>query len=104
MAAHNVFKDAAETALQPPGWAVSLFAFGVCVMRSRRSVSCKCEKNKSAEKARLEALLAELNAQLAFLNEARPKMALLRKRIRQLDAEGQRRLLDPAPNRSQPPV
>jgi hypothetical protein len=52
----------------------------------RRSVSYKFEENVSTEKAKLEALLAELNAQLAFLNKARPKMALLRKRIRQIDA------------------
>jgi hypothetical protein len=56
-------------------------------MRRRRSVSYKFEKNISAQKAKLEALLAELNALLAFLSKARPKMALLRKRIRQLDAE-----------------
>ena len=56
-------------------------------MRRRRSVSYKFEKNISAQKAKLEALLAELDAQLAFLNKARPEMALLRKRIRQLDAE-----------------
>jgi BMFP domain-containing protein YqiC len=56
-------------------------------MQRRRSVSYKFEKNISAQKAKLEALLVELNAQLAFLNKARPKMALLRKRIRQLDAE-----------------
>jgi hypothetical protein len=55
-------------------------------MPRRRSVSSKLEKNVSAQKAKLEALLAELNAQLAFLNQARPKMALLRKRIRQIDA------------------
>jgi hypothetical protein len=71
-----------------PAGAVSLFAFGGyvsegCVMRHRRSVSYKFEKK--AQKARLEAQLAELNAQLAFLNKAR--MALLRRRIRQLDAE-----------------
>ena len=57
-------------------------------MQRRRSVSYKFEKNISAQKAKLEALLAELNAQLAFFSKARPKMALLRKRIRQLDAEG----------------
>jgi hypothetical protein len=57
-------------------------------MQDRRSASHKFEKNISAQRAKLEALLAELNAQLAFLNKARPKMALLRKRIRQLDAEG----------------
>jgi uncharacterized coiled-coil protein SlyX len=57
-------------------------------MQRRRSVSYKFEKNISAQKAKLEALLAELTEQLAFLNKARPKVALLRKRIRQLDAEG----------------
>jgi hypothetical protein len=55
-------------------------------MPRRRSVSSKFEKNVSAQKAKLEALLAELNAQLAFLNKSRPKMALLRKEIRQIDA------------------
>ena len=54
-------------------------------MRHRRSVSYEFEKK--AQKARLEAQLAELNAQLAFLNKARPKIALLRKTIRQIDAE-----------------
>jgi hypothetical protein len=52
-------------------------------MQRRRSVSYKFEKK--AQKARLEAQLDELNTQLAFLNKAR--MALLRRRIRQLDAE-----------------
>ena len=56
-------------------------------MQRRRSISYEFEKNISAQKARLEALLAELDAQLAFLNKARPEMALLRKRIRQIDAE-----------------
>ena len=56
-------------------------------MRRRRSVSYKFEKNISAQKAKLEALLAELTAHLAFLNKARPKIALLRKTIRQIDAE-----------------
>jgi hypothetical protein len=56
-------------------------------MRRRRSVSYEFEKNISAQKAKLEAQLAEMNAHLAFLNKARPKMALLRKWIRQRDAE-----------------
>ena len=56
-------------------------------MQRRRSVSYEFEKNISAQKAKLEAQLAELDAQLAFLNKARPEMALLRKRIRQIDAE-----------------
>jgi ABC-type phosphate transport system auxiliary subunit len=56
-------------------------------MRRRRSVSDKFEENVSAEKAKLEARLAELNAQLAFLKKARPKEALQRKRTRQIDAE-----------------
>ena len=56
-------------------------------MQRRRSFSYKFEKNISARKAKLEAQLTELNAQLAFLNKARPKIALLRKRIRQIDAE-----------------
>jgi hypothetical protein len=55
-------------------------------MRRRRSVSYKFGENVSAEKAKLEARLADLNAQLAILNQARPKMALLRKRTRQIDA------------------
>jgi hypothetical protein len=55
-------------------------------MRRRRSVD-EFEENVSAEKAKLEALLAELDAQLAFLNKARPEMALLRNRIRHIDAE-----------------
>ena len=54
-------------------------------MPRRRSV--EFEKNVSAEKAKLEARLADLNALLAILNKAWPKMALLRKRIRQIDAE-----------------
>ena len=56
-------------------------------MQRRRSVSYEFEKSISAQKAKLEALLAELDAQLAFLNKARPEMALLRKRIRQIDAK-----------------
>ena len=56
-------------------------------MQRRRSVSYEFEKSISAQKGKLEALLAELDAQLAFLNKARPEMALLRKRIRQIDAE-----------------
>ena len=57
---------------------------------SDKSVSHKSEKNVSAQKAKLEeALLAELNAQLAFLSKARPKMALLRERIRQIDTEAE---------------
>jgi hypothetical protein len=56
-------------------------------MPRHRSASYKFEKNVSAEKAKLEARLADLNGQLAILNKARPKMALLRKRIRQIDAE-----------------
>jgi hypothetical protein len=55
-------------------------------MQRRRSPD-KFEESISAQKAKLEALLAELDAQLAFLNKARPEMALLRKRIRQIDAE-----------------
>lgn len=55
-------------------------------MRLRRSVSDKFEKDVSTEKAKLEARLVELNAQLASLNNARPKKALLRKRTRQIDA------------------
>ena len=55
-------------------------------MRRPRSVSNKFEENVSAEKAKLEARLAQLSAQLAFLNKARPKAALLRK-TRQIDAE-----------------
>ena len=58
-------------------------------MQRRRSVSKKFDKNISAQKAKLEALLAELNAQLAFLSKARPKMALLRERIRQIDTEAE---------------
>ena len=58
-------------------------------MPRRRSVSYKFEENVSTEKAKLEALLAELNAQLAFLNKPRPKMALLRERIRQIDTEAE---------------
>ncbi len=54
-------------------------------MPRRRSV--EFEKNVSAEKAKLEARLADLNALFAILNKARAKMALLRKRIRQIDAE-----------------
>ena len=56
-------------------------------MRRRRSVPYKFEKNISTQKAKLEALLAELNAQLAFLNKTRPKIALLRKTIRRIDTE-----------------
>ena len=56
-------------------------------MQRRRSVSHKFEKNISAQKAKLEARLADLNAQLAILNRARPKIALLRKRIRRIDTE-----------------
>ncbi len=56
-------------------------------MQRRRSVSYKFEKNISAEKAKLEAKLAELEALLAFLNKAGPEVALLRKGNRQLDAE-----------------
>ena len=56
-------------------------------MRRRRSVTSKFEKSTLAEKGKLEALLAELNAQFVFLNKAGRKMALLRNRIRQIDAE-----------------
>ena len=42
-------------------------------MRRRQSVSDKFEKDVSTEKAKLEARLVELNAQLAFLKKARPK-------------------------------
>jgi hypothetical protein len=54
-------------------------------MQRRRSVSYKFEKNISTEKAKLEAQLANLDVQLAFLNKARPTINLLRKGIRQLD-------------------
>jgi hypothetical protein len=62
-------------------------AFGVCAMRRRRFLSLKFEKNISAHKAKLEAVRAELNAHLAFLKKARPQIALVRKEIRQIDAE-----------------
>jgi hypothetical protein len=58
-------------------------------MQYLRSISDKFEKDISAEKAKLEAQLAELDAQLAFLNKPMPKMALLRERIRQADAEAE---------------
>jgi hypothetical protein len=38
-------------------------------MRRRRPVSCKFKENVLAEKAKLETQLAELEAQLVFLNE-----------------------------------
>jgi hypothetical protein len=62
-------------------------------MQRRRSVSYKFERNILAEKAKLEAQLANLDALLAFLNEARPTIDILRQGIRQLDAVGIRQSL-----------